>query len=99
MTNNKEFVYSFDIAAWLDDQIQDGCIEIPPDKEKSLAYYIHQNFDFTDIWEQCDALARVYLGKGEVCRYCGGNCPDDEDHACDGYLGDIDNLYNTYTHT
>ena len=31
----------------------------------------------------------------EPCRYCGGNCPNDEDHACDGYLGDIDNLYNS----
>ena len=32
----------------------------------------------------------------EPCRYCGGNCPNDYDHACDGYLGDIDNLYNLY---
>jgi len=31
----------------------------------------------------------------EPCRYCGGSCPNDEDHACDGYLGDIDNLYNS----
>ena len=30
----------------------------------------------------------------EVCFYCGGNCPHDEDHACDGYLGDIDGLYS-----
>jgi hypothetical protein len=29
----------------------------------------------------------------EECRYCGGNCPNDEEHACDGYLGDIDHLY------
>jgi hypothetical protein len=29
----------------------------------------------------------------EACKYCGGNCPNDEDHACDGYLGDIDGLY------
>ena len=29
----------------------------------------------------------------EKCRYCGGDCPNDEDHACDGYLGDIDGLY------
>ncbi|MDA8883107.1 hypothetical protein N9I00_01760 [bacterium] len=29
----------------------------------------------------------------EDCRYCGGDCPNDEDHACDGYLGDIDGLY------
>jgi hypothetical protein len=28
------------------------------------------------------------------CKYCGGNCPNDEDHACDGYLGDIDDLYS-----
>ena len=29
----------------------------------------------------------------EECRYCGGDCPNDEHHACDGYLGDIDGLY------
>jgi hypothetical protein len=27
------------------------------------------------------------------CYYCGGNCHRDPEHACDGYLGDIDNLY------
>jgi hypothetical protein len=27
------------------------------------------------------------------CLYCGGNCPNDEEHACDGYLGDVDGLY------
>jgi hypothetical protein len=27
------------------------------------------------------------------CKYCGGNCMLDNDHACDGYLGDIDKLY------
>lgn len=61
MANNKEFVYSFDIADWLDDQIQDGCIEITPDKVKSLAQFIYKHFDFTEIWDQCDALAHVYL--------------------------------------
>ena len=29
----------------------------------------------------------------EPCRYCGGDCPNDEDNACDGYIGDIDDLY------
>lgn len=29
----------------------------------------------------------------EECKYCGGDCPNDEDHACDGYSGDIDGLY------
>jgi hypothetical protein len=29
----------------------------------------------------------------ESCFYCGGNCPHDEDHACDGYLGDLENIY------
>tara|TARA_R100001082_G_scaffold65685_2_gene37037 strand:- start:10 stop:348 length:339 start_codon:yes stop_codon:yes gene_type:complete len=28
------------------------------------------------------------------CFYCGGDCPNDHAHACDGYLGDIDDLYN-----
>jgi hypothetical protein len=30
----------------------------------------------------------------DECKYCGGNCPNDEDHACDGYSGDIDGLYS-----
>jgi hypothetical protein len=34
----------------------------------------------------------VYEEK-EECKYCGGDCPHDEEHACDGYLGDIDDLY------
>lgn len=29
----------------------------------------------------------------ETCGYCGGNCPNDEDNCCDGYSGDVDNLY------
>ena len=27
------------------------------------------------------------------CKYCNGNCPNDPDYMCDGYAGDIDNLY------
>ena len=26
------------------------------------------------------------------CPYCGGDCYSDHDNACDGFLGDIDNL-------
>lgn len=28
-----------------------------------------------------------------TCEYCGGSCPADIDHACDGFIGDIDGLY------
>ena len=31
-----------------------------------------------------------------ACSYCGGNCanePDDSPNLCDGFAGDIDNLY------
>jgi len=28
------------------------------------------------------------------CEYCGGSCPADHDHACDGFAGDIDGLYS-----
>lgn len=31
--------------------------------------------------------------KSQECHYCGGNCPNDEDHSCDGYQGDLDNIY------
>ena len=29
----------------------------------------------------------------EPCRYCGGECPHNPEYMCDGYSGDIDNLY------
>ena len=32
----------------------------------------------------------------EECHYCGDNCPDepdDSEHLCDGFAGDIDGLY------
>ena len=28
----------------------------------------------------------------DSCPYCGGDCYNDHDHACDGFLGDIDGL-------
>ena len=34
--------------------------------------------------------------KLEECCYCGGNCPnelEDSEFLCDGFAGDIDNLY------
>lgn len=37
----------------------------------------------------------IYTGIYE-CRYCGKNCPnepDDSEYLCDGFAGDIDNLY------
>lgn len=33
------------------------------------------------------------VNEAAECKYCGGDCPNDEDHACDGYSGDIDGLY------
>jgi len=32
-----------------------------------------------------------------ACKYCGGNCPNDHDYACDGFLGDVDELYDEVT--
>ena len=42
--------------------------------------------DKGDGWEECKA----------VCKYCGGNCPNESDAAntCDGFQGDIDGLYS-----
>jgi len=31
-----------------------------------------------------------------TCHYCGGDCPnqpEDSEHLCDGFAGDIDGLY------
>ena len=40
-----------------------------------------------------DMTDAMTMEEKEECRYCGGDCPNDEDNACDGYLGDIDGLY------
>ncbi len=29
-----------------------------------------------------------------VCHYCGKNCPYNEEFVCDGYAGDLDNIYH-----
>ena len=31
-----------------------------------------------------------------LCAYCGGECPnepEDSEYLCDGFMGDVDNLY------
>ncbi len=31
-----------------------------------------------------------------LCAYCGGECPnesEDSEYLCDGFIGDVDNLY------
>ena len=36
----------------------------------------------------------------EICGYCGGNCPNEPEnskHLCDGFAGDIDELYEELT--
>jgi hypothetical protein len=60
------------------------------DQALSMGDAILDTMTGADFRECCD-----YGGIREVgnCKYCGGNCPNDESHACDGYLGDIDNLY------
>lgn len=40
--------------------------------------------------DKCGTFDRVEGSK--LCSYCGGSCPSDEENACDGYLGDIDEL-------
>ena len=50
-----------------------------------------------------DEIDRLYVKAcvatklAESCRYCGGNCPNEPDNSeflCDGFAGDIDNLYS-----
>jgi hypothetical protein len=55
-----------------------------------IGYFITQNA------RQDDQFYEVIVSQDEPeeeCKYCGGNCPNDETHACDGYLGDVDGLY------
>lgn len=40
-----------------------------------------------------DIVMAESVNEAAECKYCGGDCPNDEEHACDGYLGDIDGLY------
>ena len=69
--------------------------------EADLREYLMDPSDFTsDYFEDIHVLLLSVMHRlgvtpeSEACKYCGGNCPNDEDHACDGYLGDIDGLYS-----
>jgi len=46
-----------------------------------------------DVKDMMHANEMLLPEEEEECRYCGGDCPRDEEHACDGYLGNIDQLY------
>ena len=58
---------------------------------------------WTDLAETyrkaCKAMTRepvVSNLEDEDCRYCGGNCPNEppgSNNLCDGFAGDVDNLY------
>jgi len=54
---------------------------------------IHSNTD-DDVTSVTFTNTKLGTFKQIKCLYCNGDCPKDEDHACDGYLGDIDNLYD-----
>ena len=69
--------------------------------EADLRDYLNDPSDFTCEYIEnihillLDVMHRMGVTPiSEDCKYCGGNCPNDEDHACDGYLGDIDGLYS-----
>ncbi len=60
-----------------------------------------KNWEMSD--EEWDSLTKdqqgewiEYWSNMDKCHYCGGECPNEENNACDGYLGDIDNLYDEY---
>ena len=46
-----------------------------------------------DVHDMMHANEFLLPEEEEEGHYCGGNCPRDEEHACDGYLGDVDQLY------
>ena len=36
------------------------------------------------------------INNNKICHYCNGDCPnqpEDSDWLCDGFAGDIDNIY------
>jgi hypothetical protein len=37
-------------------------------------------------------ITEIEFDFDDSCPYCGGDCYSDHDNACDGFLGDIDNL-------
>lgn len=85
------------LLASVDDDDQDGqCItlsRVMPVLGELAEKYLEN--------ETLEAEYRCMSGQGfkitmidDPCRYCGGNCPNNEDNCCDGYSGDVDNLYS-----
>lgn len=59
----KDAVYkhSFNIRDWVLDQVADADLELSPKQVDYLAHYLYQNFDFSTVWDQLDAMTFVYL--------------------------------------
>jgi hypothetical protein len=68
------------------DMVDEGILDPKAVMEACLCYM--SELQVEDMMRVNDFL----LEEEEECHYCGGNCPRDEEHACDGYLGDIDGL-------
>ena len=65
-------------------------------KDEDEAYEIAREMDggiFSSSADKGDWRIVDVEGISEECHYCGGNCLQDEEYACDGYLGDIDKIY------
>ena len=70
------------------DMVDEGILDPKTVMEACLCYMAeHQVEDMMRVNEM------LLPEEAEECRYCGGDCPRDEEHACDGYLGNIDQLY------
>jgi hypothetical protein len=78
---------------------------------KQRLEYLRQQLDSECIsWLEINELQGLakHIDQGDVqlleaagvpehpCRYCGGHCEDQEEFACDGYLGDVDGLYEVH---
>ena len=82
------------VIAWTPEELNGAH---PSDVEDhSISYaseYLIPEGDGENIDIDLDGGMSAVNEQGEPCFYCGGKCPQDEDHACDGYLGDLENIY------
>lgn len=75
--------FPFTCMAEDDDHAEEQCLNAEPAGD---VVWVVQTDDVQAAYDD-------YWGV-KLCRYCGGNCPTNKEDVCEGYSGDIDNLYS-----
>ena len=94
MITPKGFLNCYELDEWFqlmedrayDDIANNDDVELDDDHDLKVQFYPEE------LWQMKYQITEIEFDFDNSCPYCGGNCHNDHDNACDGFIGDIDEL-------